>query len=65
MIKQFSERPGLAGAPGLRAVAGIKGLVKEQAESEGGVNPAGTIAVKSGVVPEEREEVDDDEEKAG
>lgn len=49
----------------LSAVDGIKGLVQEQANGPAVVDPARTILVEAWIVPQQRQEVDDDKRKAG
>lgn len=63
VVEEFAERTGLAGTPRLGAVAGIEGLVEEETDGPGGIDPRRTVLVKAGVVPEEGEEVHDDEAK--
>lgn len=48
----------------LRAIDGVKGLVEEEADGPGIVDPRRAVLVQGGVVPEEGEEVEDDEHEA-
>lgn len=54
----------MLGAPGLGAVAGVEGLVEEEAEGPGGVDPGRAVGVEGGVVVEEGGDVEEDEEEA-
>ena len=52
-------------SPRLGAVYRVEGLVEEEAQSPGCVDPGWHVLVEGRVVPEEGEEVDDDEAEAG
>lgn len=65
VIKELTKRSGLLSPPGLSSVASIKGLVEKQADGPGCVDPGRTIRVEGRVIPEQREEVDDDERETG
>lgn len=49
----------------LGAIHGIKGLVQEQSNGPAVVDPAGTVLVEAWIVPQQRQEVDDDKREAG
>lgn len=64
VVKQLAQRTALLRPPSLATVDGIESLVQEQAEGPAVIDPAGAILVEGGVVPQQGEEVDDDEHEA-
>lgn len=65
MIEELAQGPRLLGAARLGAVDGVEGLVEEEANGPGGVDPARAVEVEGRVVVEEGQNIDDDEGEAG
>jgi len=61
MVEELSERSALMRAPGLRSIYGIEGLIEEQTSRPRQVHPGRTVDVQRRIIPEHRNEIDDDE----
>lgn len=64
MVKEFSKRATLVRSSGLCPINSIEGLVKEQSDRPAQVYPGRTVRVKSGIVVQHSQEIDNDEAEA-
>lgn len=59
MVKEFSQWATLACSPRLGPIHCVECLVQEKTDGPGGVNPGRAVCVKTWIVPEERQKIDD------
>lgn len=64
MIEKLAQGTALVCSSSLRAVHRVEGLVEEETNSPAQVHPRRTVRVKSWVVPQQGEDVDDHEAEA-
>jgi hypothetical protein len=64
MVKQLTKRTALVSSAGLTSIHGVECLVKKESNSPAGIHPAWTVLVQRWCVPEQGEEIDDNEAEA-
>ena len=65
MIEQLPQRPALMRSPSLRPIHSIKSLIQKEPNGPRSVHPSWHILIERRVVPEEGQEIHDDEAEAG